>query len=424
MLKIFYYLGFNAQFIIEVFLFLIPMEKKDRGYFRIVGSIIFEILYFAFMKQYPMAEIPREIRLFLTLLSGMLIILFCAYASIWDAIYVILCAYSIQHISYAISEFICIGFGLTEWKNVIQIVMFIIIMIISYIAYIKPLGKNNNLSVTCREAITAVLVIIPMVFVLSMLAEKYYLLYPSECKEIYMICRLYGVYCCLYVLVGNANKRRRIQIQNEWKIQQMLWAKQKQQYELSKSNIDMINRKCHDLKHQMNALKVMNNEGQRKKYIDEIKSSIMIYDSGADTGNEVLDTVLTEKCLLCERENIKWTCLADAKSLNFMDPIDLYTLFGNLLDNAIEGVLKLKNPEERVIAVNVVSKKNMCIIQVENYYEDEIKFKDGIPVTSKVDAQNHGIGFGSIMQMVEKYDGEFSIDVSNHIFMFTVILPT
>lgn len=66
----------------------------------------------------------------------------------------------------------------------------------------------------------------------------------------------------------------------------------------------------------------------------------------------------------------------------------------------------------------------MCIIQVENYYEDEIKFKDGIPVTSKVDAQNHCIGFGSIMQMVEKYDGEFSIDVSNHIFMFTVILPT
>ena len=55
------------------------------------------------------------------------------------------------------------------------------------------------------------------------------------------------------------------------------------------------------------------------------------------TGNEILDTILTEKSLICENSGIHINCVADGSLLAFMNPVDLYTLFGNALDNAIEA---------------------------------------------------------------------------------------
>lgn len=53
-------------------------------------------------------------------------------------------------------------------------------------------------------------------------------------------------------------------------------------------------------------------EREREDYLDEIERSIQIYDSTIETGNEVLDTVLTEKSLYCEQHQITMTCVADA----------------------------------------------------------------------------------------------------------------
>ena len=106
-----------------------------------------------------------------------------------------------------------------------------------------------------------------------------------------------------------------------------------------------------------------------------------------------------------------------------MDPIDLFTLFGNALDNAIESVRKLSNPEKRVIALTLYSKPNMAVIQLENYYEGEIVFSDSVPVTTKDDAPNHGYGVRSIREIAGKYGGSVSIDTQDGIFLLCIVLP-
>ena len=122
-------------------------------------------------------------------------------------------------------------------------------------------------------------------------------------------------------------------------------------------------------------------------------------------------------------EGYKTTCVADGRQLSFLDPIDLYTLFGNALDNAIENVRKLPQVERRVISLTVFEKPGLSVIQLENYYDGELRFQDGLPVTSKADREDHGFGMRSIRSLAEKYGGSISIDGENSIFLLSITLP-
>ena len=66
---------------------------------------------------------------------------------------------------------------------------------------------------------------------------------------------------------------------------------------------------------------------------------------------------------------ITFTVVADGKLLSYLYVMDLCTIFGNALDNAIEYELQLKNPETRMIHVKIYRKKKFICILVENYYE-------------------------------------------------------
>ena len=80
---------------------------------------------------------------------------------------------------------------------------------------------------------------------------------------------------------------------------------------------------------------------------------IDIYDSMLKTGNEALDVIFAEKSLLCRKNDIKLNCIIDGAKLSFMETADIYVLFGNLMDNAMEAVEKLSDVDKRIVSVNV-----------------------------------------------------------------------
>ena len=67
----------------------------------------------------------------------------------------------------------------------------------------------------------------------------------------------------------------------------------------------------------------------------------------------------------CRKNNIQITCVADGKILDFIHVIDICTIFGNALDNAIEHVVMIPEKEKRLIHVSVSQKKNFVFIKVE-----------------------------------------------------------
>ena len=202
-----------------------------------------------------------------------------------------------------------------------------------------------------------------------------------------------------------------------------IWHQQKQQYQLSRETIATINRKCHDLKHQVAAMRTLADSEERERYLSEIEGSVRIYDSIFQTGNEVLDTVLTEKSLTCEANEIALNCIADGKALAFLDPVDLYSLLGNALDNAIEGVRQLEQREKRLIDVLIKTENKLLLIQVINPVAGPINFRGGLPASTKGDDDYHGFGLKSIRYTAQKYGGSLTVNLEHGCFVLRVLLP-
>ncbi|MBO6197079.1 MAG: sensor histidine kinase [Butyrivibrio sp.] len=194
-------------------------------------------------------------------------------------------------------------------------------------------------------------------------------------------------------------------------------------YRNYQTTFDMINIKYHDLKHQIAGLRAEMSDEQRQKWIDEMEQELESYSPELETGNSVLDTLIAGKMMSCRANNIKVTCVADGNILDFMHVADICTIFGNALDNAIESVTLIEDPEKRLIHLSVSPKKNFVIIQINNYCENQIKIKNGYPVTTKADKTSHGFGLKSIRYTVDKYHGTVTFDVNKNWFELKILIP-
>lgn len=195
------------------------------------------------------------------------------------------------------------------------------------------------------------------------------------------------------------------------------------QYKESQENIDMINRKYHDLKHQLQIIREESDDARRSAYLDEIQEGIEQYEAENKTGNPVLDTVLTSKSSQCLARGITMTVVADGTLLSHLQVMDLCTIFGNALDNAIEYESKLADTGKRLIHVTVSEKNNFVCILVENYYDGPDIPEGTLPGTTKKNKEYHGFGLKSIKYSVEKYGGYLNTGVRDGWFRVEMILP-
>ena len=228
---------------------------------------------------------------------------------------------------------------------------------------------------------------------------------------------------CITLLYLQSALFKKSSMRRELETIQLLWHQQKGQYQLSKETIELINHKCHDLKHQVQAIRAVKDEKERETYLEKIEKSVQIYSAIVRTGNEILDTILTEKSLICENSGIHINCVADGSLLAFMNPVDLYTLFGNALDNAIEAVRKLESKEKRVIDIMLYERQSFLMLQIVNPMCGEVKFEDGLPLTTKAKNGYHGYGMKSMLHTIQKYEGHLTTEVKNGCFYFNVMLP-
>ena len=157
--------------------------------------------------------------------------------------------------------------------------------------------------------------------------------------------------------------------------------------------------------------------------IRELERAVNIYDTTLKTGNEIFDVILMEKAMVCESKNIRLDCMANGAGLTFMKQSDIYSLFGNVLDNAIEAAEKIEDQERRFISIRVRKDKGMLMIHAENYYSGELEFDGGLPKTTKEDKRYHGFGMKSIRMITEKYHGYFSVKSRDGIFTLNILLP-
>jgi len=197
------------------------------------------------------------------------------------------------------------------------------------------------------------------------------------------------------------------------------------QYRLSRESINLINQKYHDLKHQIQVLRNEPDPDKKDKYLDEMEDAIKTYEAQYKTGNVVLDTVITSKALYCQKHSITFTCVADGTLLSNMDVMDLCSVFGNALDNAIEYERRIPDKQKRLIHLSVSRQKNFVLCKFENYFEGKgnLKFENGLPRTTKPDVAYHGYGLKSIKQVAAGYGGSVTVKTTDDWFELRVLLP-
>lgn len=227
---------------------------------------------------------------------------------------------------------------------------------------------------------------------------------------------------CILILAMQFSLLANKNLESELLIMHQLLAEEKKQFKMSKENIQLINLKCHDLKYQIRKLR--NNEHEvDKNVLKDIENAVGIYDSVVHTSNDALNVILTEKSLICEKEHIKITCMIDSGTFDFISATDIYSLFGNALDNAIEAVRRLSDPNSRNISLNVRCLNNFLAIHIENYFDGVLNFTDGLPETSKDSSGFHGFGMKSMRMIAEKYDGYLTASTENQIFHLNIMIP-
>lgn len=353
----------------------------------------------------------------------------CYEITLSDTLFIVIAGYSIQHIEYiVVNEVIAMAI----WSEITQMLLFYILFCVvtcaawywvMYRLFASKLKAYDGLIYEDqRGTIFYFTFLLLVLFTSSFVCQGIFQRGIEEKQFVFYQGAITDFFSCSFVLIVQYSVFQITLLSKEKEIVKQLLYERQKQYQLSKENIEIINHKCHDLKHQIHALRQANSK-ELDRYINEVEESIMLYDNVLKTDNEVLNTILSEKSLYCEKHQVKLTCIIDSSQLDFMSTLDIYALLGNALDNAIECVRKYQDIEKRVISLTISAKSGCLCIQTNNYYEGTLQFKDGLPVTTKKKKAYHGFGMKSMKHLTGKYGGTMYTQLENGIFMLQIVIP-
>ena len=193
-------------------------------------------------------------------------------------------------------------------------------------------------------------------------------------------------------------------------------------YEMSHDGIVALQTKCHDLKHQIAAIRSEAGKARFDQYLNELEDSINEYSTVIECGNQTVDIVLTEKNILCCANQVKFSYMIDGALFNFLTEREIYSLFGNALDNALEAVTQIQDTDKRMITLKSNARGDMVVLQIENTSSRALKVGDNqLPQTTK-SGSGHGFGLRSISRIAEKHQGFLSIREEDGVVKLSVVM--
>lgn len=202
-------------------------------------------------------------------------------------------------------------------------------------------------------------------------------------------------------------------LQKEMETLNLLYERQRQQYQVARQNVNIINKRCHELRVQIAALRKLAPDAVPRETLEEAENAARLYDAGANSGNEVLDVVLTEKTLLCQSRRVQLNAVANGSCLQGFEPGDLYALFANALDYAIEGAVRTPDPARRNIDLLVCVRQSFIVINVIS------PAREPEAAATRTEAYELKV----LRRIVQKYSGTLTTETQNGFFAIKIIFP-
>ncbi len=428
----FYKVQFMAELLVAEYLFLLNIKRKERFPLRVVIGVI---LSFAFAFAIPIVSYSSWYMIIMFLgmfLFTVFMQYLCFDTSLINIIFLTSAGYLLQHMSYAIDQLVLIlanvnnggalqmyGSGSVTTMNIFSFLIYsdtyIITYLLVYILFGRKISDSDFYITKIWTFILCMIFVFSAIIVNSFVVNTFSV---EENKMFIIISLLYSIGGSMISLLFYFQLKDTKKVEHDRDMIRQLWKEDKEHYEVQKENIDIINAKCHDLKHQLRMIR--KGENLDPAYIKKIEKSILIYDSIVKTGCDALDVLLTEKLFICQEKKINLTYMIDGEKLNFISESDIYSLFGNAIDNAIEYLTNKVEEGKRFIRLTGKEEKGIFLIHIENYFQDTLKIVNGLPETTKGDRSIHGFGLKSIKMICEQYDGELIVKTNNNLFILNI----
>lgn len=363
----------------------------------------------------------NDVQMYLQLFVTLSMTLLWYRLSLNQALYVMGITYAMQYIAYSVWYSACVlllpdfQFFVNTWATSVLYVIAMLLNMAILWRFTKAYKYMSQIQKFSLPILIFFLVVIWAATTLTMWAFEL-----SSLRDIMMVKLMSSCICglsmaCVSLILVHQ------QVKINQAMQALLLERQKAEFERTQQNMEAINIKCHDLKYQVRSLyKKM--KGDEETGLKEIESMIDQFQCSYHTGNEALDIIISEKALLCEQKKIVFTFMGDGSLMKLLADVDIYRLFNNAIDNAIEAVEKVA-PEKRVISVSILRKGPFASVHVENYCTGNMKLVDGLPQTSKEDKLNHGFGVRSIKMITEQYGGELFLRCEEDVFILDLLFP-
>lgn len=195
----------------------------------------------------------------------------------------------------------------------------------------------------------------------------------------------------------------------------------------TKSEVDAeIRRIYHDLKHQLAAMDVSDfspDQGERKKLADKLISHASDLERVTVSGNPLLDSLLNHKLMEAREKQIDLQLFLNTVQYDFLEAMDLCSIFGNALDNAMEAAVQIPKPPKRWIRLKTAVIGGIWVLKVENSCIRTPVVENGKYISSKPGPKREGIGISSIYYCVGKYNGTAEITAEENAFVLRVTVP-
>lgn len=346
------------------------------------------------------------------------VILCCYQYRLKNACYVCVFGYTLQHMTLLVYYLVCYYF-VPGGNFAARILLFYLIYSSVYVAeYLLLRNREDAVNIENTTMIIQSVIFLFCSVILSVLSYNYIVSNealvgtPAE-----FVVSMFGIVMCVNIIIGLLDSFQTRKVQDELAMTRKLWQENVRQYELTKQTVDILNFRYHDLRNQMNLLV------RDRGVAQEIENCLDSYYDSIRTGNEAMDVVLTEKSVLCRKNEIVFTCIADGQCLSYMSPVDIYSVLGNIIDNAVEYLSAIADKEKRVISLMIRREGDMDMIQIENFLAERPREEQGMPLTTKKDKENHGYGLKSVRYILKKYEGIMRISMENRMFSLTIALP-
>lgn len=141
------------------------------------------------------------------------------------------------------------------------------------------------------------------------------------------------------------------------------------------------------------------------------------------SSNSILDAILSERVIKCEAQDVKINIFVEPTlDIDFIQVSDLISMFGNLLDNAIEVAAKCNKGQREIDVKLSMANQYILVLHIENSFITQPRKERGLYLTTKEDKRSHGLGIGIVKSLVEKYGGDLELTEERGHFITTLTL--